>query len=49
MRAWLAFGGSFSLKAVLPALVPEMTYEGMEVSNGQSLCSVASFGLIFLA
>ena len=30
-----AFGGSFSLKAVLPALVPEMTYEGMEVANGQ--------------
>lgn len=28
------FGGSFSLKAVLPALVPEMTYEGMEVPNG---------------
>jgi predicted RecB family nuclease len=31
-----AFGGSFSLKAVLPALVPEMTYEGMEVPDGQS-------------
>jgi hypothetical protein len=30
-----AFGGSFSLKAVLPALVPEMTYAGMEVANGQ--------------
>jgi len=30
-----AFGGSFSLKAVLPALVPEMTYQGMEVPNGQ--------------
>ncbi|HTV53428.1 MAG TPA: DUF2779 domain-containing protein [Terriglobia bacterium] len=30
-----AFGGSFSLKAVLPALVPEMTYEGMKVPNGQ--------------
>jgi predicted RecB family nuclease len=30
-----AFGGSFSLKAVLPALVPEMSYEGMEVPNGQ--------------
>jgi len=36
MRAWLAFGGSFSLKAVLPALVPEMTYEGREVPNGQA-------------
>ena len=31
-----AFGGSFSLKAVLPALVPEMTYKGMEVPNGQA-------------
>jgi predicted RecB family nuclease len=30
------FGGSFSLKAVLPAFVPEMTYEGMEVPNGQA-------------
>ena len=30
-----AFGGSFSLKSVLPALVPEMTYEGMEVPNGR--------------
>jgi Domain of unknown function(DUF2779) len=30
-----AFGGSYSLKVVLPALVPEMTYQGMEVANGQ--------------
>jgi hypothetical protein len=30
-----AFGGSFSLKAVLPALVPELTYENMAVANGQ--------------
>ncbi len=30
-----AFAGSFSLKAVLPALVPEMSYEGMDVANGQ--------------
>jgi predicted RecB family nuclease len=30
-----AFAGSFSLKAVLPALVPGMTYKGMPVSNGQ--------------
>ena len=29
-----AFGGSFSLKYVLPALVPEMTYAGMEVADG---------------
>ena len=31
-----AFVGSFSLKAVLPALVPDMTYEGMVVANGQA-------------
>ena len=31
-----AFGGSFSLKAVLPALVPHMTYDGMEVPDGQA-------------
>ncbi len=30
-----AFAGSYSLKAVLPALVPEMSYDGMEVANGQ--------------
>jgi len=30
-----AFAGSYSLKSVLPALLPEMTYEGMEVANGQ--------------
>jgi Domain of unknown function(DUF2779) len=29
-----AFAGSYSLKAVLPALIPEMTYVGMEVSDG---------------
>ncbi|MCX5790697.1 MAG: DUF2779 domain-containing protein [Elusimicrobia bacterium] len=28
------FCGSFSMKAVLPALVPNMTYEGMAVANG---------------
>jgi predicted RecB family nuclease len=28
------FGGSFSLKAVLPALIPEMTYKGMYVAEG---------------
>jgi hypothetical protein len=26
--------GSYSLKAVLPALVPELTYEGLQISNG---------------
>jgi hypothetical protein len=30
-----AFAGSYSLKAVLPALVPQLTYEGMAVTNGQ--------------
>ncbi len=30
-----AFAGSYSLKTVLPALVPELTYEGMAVANGQ--------------
>jgi hypothetical protein len=29
-----AFAGSYSLKYVLPALVPEMTYASMEVGNG---------------
>jgi hypothetical protein len=33
LGSWLA--GSYSIKSVLPALVPEMTYEGMEVANGQ--------------
>lgn len=28
------FQGSFSLKSVLPALVPDLTYDGMEVSDG---------------
>jgi hypothetical protein len=31
-----AFAGSFSLKAVLPALVPDMSYEGTEVADGQA-------------
>ncbi|MBZ5598444.1 MAG: DUF2779 domain-containing protein [Acidobacteriia bacterium] len=30
-----AFAGSYSLKSVLPALVPELTYKGMEVANGR--------------
>lgn len=29
-------GGSYSLKSVLPALGPEMTYEGMQVADGQA-------------
>ena len=31
-----AFGGSYSLKSVLPALVPQMSYAGMEVADGQA-------------
>ena len=31
-----AFAGSYSLKNVLPALVPGMTYEGMEVADGRT-------------
>ena len=30
-----AFAGSYSLKSVLPALVPAMSYDGMAVGNGQ--------------
>jgi len=30
-----AFGGSYSLKSVLPALVTDMSYNGMAVSDGQ--------------
>ncbi len=30
-----AFAGSYSPKAVLPAVVSEMTYAGMSVANGQ--------------
>ena len=29
-----AFGGSFSLKKVVPALVPDVNYDDLEVSNG---------------
>jgi predicted RecB family nuclease len=31
-----AFAGSYSLKSVLPALVPEMSYAGMRVADGQA-------------
>ena len=31
-----AFNGSYSLKSVLPALVPDMKYAGMEVADGQA-------------
>ena len=29
------FAGSYSIKAVLPALIPDLSYEGMPVSNGE--------------
>jgi len=31
-----AYAGSYSIKSVLPALVPDMSYDGMEVADGQS-------------
>jgi hypothetical protein len=30
------FGGSFSIKKVLPALVPDLSYEGLVVANGDA-------------
>ncbi len=30
------FGGSFSLKRVLPALVPEMSYRGLAIADGET-------------
>jgi hypothetical protein len=30
------FGGSFSLKKVLPALVPELTYQGLAIAEGET-------------
>ena len=30
----IAFGGSTSIKKVLPVLVPELSYEHMDVANG---------------
>ena len=41
-----AFGGSFSLKAVLPALVPDLAYEGLEIADG-STASLELVRLIF--
>jgi predicted RecB family nuclease len=31
-----AYAGSYSIKSVLPALVPQMTYDGMQIANGQA-------------
>jgi hypothetical protein len=35
------FGGSFSIKKVLPTLVPDMSYEGLEV--GEGMAAVGAF------
>ena len=34
------FHGSFSIKSVLPALVPELTYDGMEIADGRVAASM---------
>jgi len=41
-----AFGGSFSLKSVLPALVPGLGYEGLQIPNG-GVASVKLRRLLF--
>jgi hypothetical protein len=41
------FLGSFSLKSVLPALVPDLSHESLEISEGQT-ASAALHGLLFL-
>jgi hypothetical protein len=43
-----AFGGSFSLKAVLPALIPELGYADLEIQEGM-LASVELRRLMFTA
>jgi len=40
--------GSYSLKSVLPVLVPEMTYEGLEISDG-AMASEAYFTMEAIA
>lgn len=41
-----AFGGGFSLKAVLPALVPDLGYEGLPIAEGTA-ASIALERLLF--
>ncbi len=41
-----AFHGSYSIKTVLPVLVPDMTYEGMAVGDGGA--AVARFARMAL-
>lgn len=38
------FHGSYSIKQVLPVLVPELSYEGLEIGNGSD--AVAQFALL---
>jgi len=40
-RSWFdhRFDGSASLKAVLPVLVPRMSYENIDISNGGEACN----------
>jgi hypothetical protein len=33
------FNGSYSIKAVLPALVPDLSYDSLEISNGEMASS----------
>ncbi|MFN8587179.1 MAG: DUF2779 domain-containing protein [Candidatus Eisenbacteria bacterium] len=40
------FGGSFSIKAVLPALVPEFSYEGLDVASGDHASQVLTTMLL---
>jgi len=40
------FDGSFGLKSVLPALVPELSYDELEIAGGQ-VASVELFNLMF--
>ncbi|MEA2066084.1 MAG: DUF2779 domain-containing protein [Thermotogota bacterium] len=34
------FHGSFSIKNVLPALIPDFSYEGLEIKNGDDACYI---------
>ena len=40
-----AFGGSFSIKSVVPALVPELAYDGLAIREGQ-MASLAYLALL---
>lgn len=40
------FRGSYSIKKVLPALVPSLTYDGMLISDGQSAAAIYAEGML---